>query len=78
MFVSRDEMRTWEPIPLGGGVASGQPIVAQLERDPANQGAFYAAGPAVLYRSDDQGVTWTAKMAGLPADAEMREIFVMR
>ncbi|MEZ5396948.1 MAG: hypothetical protein R2724_29775 [Bryobacterales bacterium] len=78
LFVSHDEMRTWEPILLGEGVASGQPVIAQLERDPGNQGAFYAAGPAALYRSDDQGVTWSAKVAGLPEGAEFREIFVMR
>ena len=89
LYVSRDERQSWQPVALTSDFTRQQPGVSQIERDPANGDAFYAAGSADrfsassttrgvrIYRSDDRGQTWALKVSGLPADGELQQIFVM-
>lgn len=64
IFRSTDGGANWSPL-AGGLPAPGQ--FADLRFDPTTPGRVYAAGPGGLWRSNDDGNSWTQlPAAGLP------------
>jgi photosystem II stability/assembly factor-like uncharacterized protein len=58
-----EEDNNWRPVRTPQGVAPARAIVRSGE-----MGGFYLAGWTGLYRSDDEGVTWSSAADGFPQE----------
>jgi uncharacterized protein (TIGR03437 family) len=76
LFRSTDGRATWTPIQLGS-FTQKQPTVSQLEFDPSSENIVYARGSGRVWRSDDNGRTFSLKTNGLPEGASAGRLFVI-